>query len=305
MTTGDLGQLPGKRDLLGADCTATRDLRRTRDAFFSARSLASESPPSGLHGKEGEPELLTHVDLRAAAAERRGELVLHTDQSRAELSVGEPDLLGVRVRDPDHRDLATSGGSRRGCRRPRRRATFGSGRWCCHRAICSTPSRRRLASTASRRCSGLLSSSQRPPSTRMWPPLVASNTRFACPELVEKPGDQALVVAPWPRHRAPRRARRRPAVSKKVTPPGVERCPPRSLPAGRAAGCRSGRRSSGRGRSRRPPCVRRCRCRGDEFLMPGSFPVRRDGNRGSRPDPASRNIRSLGRRRDDLGQPAL
>ena len=51
--------------------------------------------------------------------------------------------------------------------------TVGSGRWSWYSGICSSRSRRRLPSHASRRCSGRPSASQRFGPGRTRPPLVA------------------------------------------------------------------------------------------------------------------------------------
>jgi hypothetical protein len=51
--------------------------------------------------------------------------------------------------------------------------TFGSGRWNCHSGICSSRSRRRLPSHASRRCSGRPSGFHRFGPGRAMPPFVA------------------------------------------------------------------------------------------------------------------------------------
>src|SRR5690606_38136672 len=57
-------------------------------------------------GEEREAELVADVDLGPAAAERRGELVLHAHEVVAEHRVGRTDLVGVDVGETDGAHLA-------------------------------------------------------------------------------------------------------------------------------------------------------------------------------------------------------
>jgi hypothetical protein len=74
--------------------------------WWVASSLASDSPPSGAPGQEGQAQLGADLDLGPAAAELRAELVLHADQAVAQRLVRRPDLAGVGVGQPDHPHLA-------------------------------------------------------------------------------------------------------------------------------------------------------------------------------------------------------
>jgi hypothetical protein len=69
------------------------------------KGLGVAQPAERAPRQEGETELLAHVDLRPAAPEGGGELVLHADERVPEPLVRRPDLIRVGVRQPDHPHL--------------------------------------------------------------------------------------------------------------------------------------------------------------------------------------------------------
>ena len=109
-----LRQLPGERDLLGADAAGVGDLLERR--VLVGQLLRVAQPAERAPGQERQAELRAHVDLGTAAAERRRELVLHADQRVAERLVRLPDLGRVGVGEPDHPDLAGGVDLGRACR---------------------------------------------------------------------------------------------------------------------------------------------------------------------------------------------
>lgn len=101
-------------DWASSQASATRWALTPREAATSAKagclrasSLAFPSPPSGLQDRE--PELRAHLDLGAAAAEPRAELILHAHEALAQHGVRGPDLPGIRVGEPDHAHLPRVG----------------------------------------------------------------------------------------------------------------------------------------------------------------------------------------------------
>src|SRR5918999_609603 len=99
-----LGQLPGETDLVRRDAVGGGDLGEG-DVPATERPRPADAA-EGRPRQEGDAELGTQLELRLAGAKPRRELVLDAGQAAAQDLAGDPDLVGVGVRDAGQPDLA-------------------------------------------------------------------------------------------------------------------------------------------------------------------------------------------------------
>ena len=255
MTTGDWASSHASATCCGADAACGGDLGE--GGVLVGELLGVAEATERAPREEGEAELLADVDLGAAAAEGRAELVLDAHEGVAEHGVGGADLLGVRVGEADHGDLAAVGDLLEGADD----LVVGHVRV----GAVVLPQRELLdAEALEAGVDGtvqVLGGAVEVPAAALGahvPALGGEEDTVAHPELVEDRGDEPLVLAL--RVGALLVARPVGVGGVEEGDAGVERGASRCRAAAVAAGSRSGRRSSGPGRWRRPAWSRGCVC---------------------------------------------